>query len=67
MPAEQSIALWASYSFTGPVFHSFPLPVLREAQYTFNPDMKLALLCYLRFTKVYINLEKYVFQYLNFM
>jgi hypothetical protein len=26
------IALWASYSFTGPIFHTICLPALLEAQ-----------------------------------
>jgi hypothetical protein len=69
MPTKEIIALWASYSTTEPVFYAISLPALweesgrdfkSEYQRASNPGVKLALLHNLKFTKVCINLEKYV-------
>jgi hypothetical protein len=62
-------ALWSSYSFTGPISHTISLPVLLEAQgrilrvnrnKRLKAGKKLALFYNFKFTKMYINLEKYV-------
>jgi hypothetical protein len=36
MLTEGIIALWASYSFTGPIFHTISLHALREVQVGHN-------------------------------
>jgi hypothetical protein len=66
MSTKGIIALWYSYSLTGPVLHTISLPAFWEVQgrnfksgpqWTFNPGMMLALSYDLKFTKVSINLE----------
>jgi hypothetical protein len=58
MPTKGITALWASYSSTGPIsLIPFPFPHCE----------KLTLFCNLNFTEEYINFEKYVNIYMNFM